>query len=135
MNWFQKLSARAKLLLAFVAVSAILGGVAAFALFKMGTINDSLEHVGRPGCRRHALGLRGRIQDGGDAQGRSRMRCWRPNPRRFTTRRPTSTRWRRPSRRPANRVEPTLITSEGKAAMATIKEDYPRYVAMCHETH
>ena len=42
MNWFQKLSARAKLLLAFIAVSAILGGVAAFALFKMGTINDSL---------------------------------------------------------------------------------------------
>ena len=32
MNWFQKMSARAKLLLAFATVSVILGGVAAFAL-------------------------------------------------------------------------------------------------------
>ena len=42
MSWFQKLSARAKLMLAFVAVSALLSGVAGFTLYKMNAINDSV---------------------------------------------------------------------------------------------
>lgn len=45
MSWFQKLSARAKLLLAFLSVAGIMGTVSIVALIQMGAINTMLEGI------------------------------------------------------------------------------------------
>jgi methyl-accepting chemotaxis protein len=45
MGWFHKLSARVKLILSFVVVAVLLSGVATFALYKMGLINDSTQYM------------------------------------------------------------------------------------------
>ena len=45
MSWFQKFSARTKLLLAFFFVCSILGSISAFALVKMGAINATIQVV------------------------------------------------------------------------------------------
>ena len=133
MNWFQKLSARAKLLLAFIAVSAILGGVAAFALLKMGTIDDSLNGL----AGRDVVGMHWAYEANLEmAEMRKVVRdaLLETKPDAILAKKADVDKVAAAFAEACKQVEPTLITSEGKAAMATIKEDYPRYTAMCHET-
>ena len=132
MNWFQKLSARAKLVLAFIAVSAILGGVAAFALFKMGTINDSLSVL----ASRDVVGMHWAYEANLEmAEMRKVVRdaLLETKPEAILAKKADVDKVAAAFAEACKQVEPTLITAEGKAAMATIKEDYPRYIAMCHE--
>ncbi len=133
MNWFQKLSARAKLVLAFTAVSAILGGVATFALLKMGTINDSLSTL----ANRDVVGLRWAYEanlEMADMRRVVRDALLETKPEAILAKKTDVDKVAAAFTEACKQVEPTLITSEGKAAMATIKEDYPRYTAMCQET-
>jgi hypothetical protein len=133
MNWFQKLSARAKLLLAFIAVSAILGGVAGFALFKMGTINESLNVL----ASRDVVGLHWAYEANLEmAEMRKIVRdaLLETKPEAILAKKADVDKVAALFTEACKEVEPTLITADGKAAFATIKENYPRYIAMCHET-
>ena len=132
MKWFQKLSARAKLLLAFSVVSAILGGVAAFALYKMGDINDALHTVDS----RDITGLHGAYEANlqmADMRRLARDVLMETNHEAVQGKKAAADKIIAAFEEACKEVEPTMITPEGKAAIEVVKEGYPHYSAGCYE--
>jgi methyl-accepting chemotaxis protein len=133
MRSFQNLSTRTKLLLGFVTVSILLGGVASFAVYKMGTINDSLTTL----TKRDVVGLHDAYEANVKLQ--QIRRCTRDAllatahdvMQAKKTELATLTAAFDAARKA---VEPTLVTPEEMAAYAVLKEDSSRYFAGCLET-
>jgi methyl-accepting chemotaxis protein len=128
MNWFQKLSARAKLLLAFVTVSVILGGVAAFALYQMGEIDlalDTLHGRDLPGITNAYEAQVNKIQVGRN----SRAAMSENNPEAIKALIGKIEKYAAGFHEACNSLEATLVTAEGKAELTTVREGFASYLA------
>jgi len=133
MGWFHKLSAKIKLVLAFAMVSALLGGVASFALYKMGTINDSLSTL----TNRDVVGLHAAYEANVKLQ--QIRHCTRDALLAVTQDVMQAKKVQLATLTAAfdvacKAVEPTLVAPEERAAYTVLKEESPRYFAGCLET-
>jgi methyl-accepting chemotaxis protein len=129
---FQNLSARVRLILGFVAVSVLLSGVAVLALYQMNLINQSVEKL----VDRDVTGIQAAyeadllighmrrvIRDTLIATKTDAIRAGKVEVAKTGA----------AFEEACKKVEPTLITVEGKAALAQIREAYPGYIAGCQE--
>ena len=132
MSWFTKLSARVKLVLAFVVVSVLLSGVAGFALYKMSAINDAItvlakrDVAGMQACYAANLQIghmRRLVRDGLLEKNAEVIKGFKAEVAKTATAFDEA----------CKKAEPTLITMEGKAALGQIKEASPPYLAGCNE--
>jgi len=132
MNWFRKLSARTKLQLAFVFVSALLSGVAGFALYEAGVVNHYLTTLANRDMKGmyHAneanlhMGTMRKIVRDALLETKTEV---------IQGTKATVAKTLAAFAEACNGVEPTLITTEGKAALADIRETLPPYTAACNE--
>jgi hypothetical protein len=133
MSWFQKLSARAKLMLAFIAVSALLGGVAGYGLYQLGVVNDYLntlasrDMVGLRACHEANLcmgNMRKIVRDALLETKPDMIQAIKSNVAKTTS----------AFEEACKKAEPTLITAEGKAALAEVNRGLPGYMAGVNET-
>jgi hypothetical protein len=130
MGWFKKLSAKVKLLVAFVAVAVLLSGVAAYSLYEMGKITDSLSTL----RARDLVGVVEAYECNGQTLllGRAtRQMLAETDPEVLKQGLVQIDKYGVDFDAAAKRLEPTLITAEGKASLAATKEYFAKYQALC----
>ena len=127
MGWFQKLSARMKLMLAFIGVSVILGGVAGYTLYELGKVNQSLEtlqhrdlagivYADDANFMRACIGRQIRnlmLQTDSEAINRDRTKI---------------EKYAEKFVEDCKGLEPTLATAEGKALLTEVQNCLPPYM-------
>jgi len=132
MGWFTKLSAKVKLLLAFVAVAVMLSGVAGYSLYEMGKVTDSLSTL-------RARDLVGVIEAyecncATLTMGRTtRHMMGMTDPEILKQGLVTLEKNYADFQNAAKRLEPTLVTDEGRASLAEVKENLRHYYELCHK--
>jgi uncharacterized protein Yka (UPF0111/DUF47 family) len=132
MGWFKKLSAKVKLLLAFVAVAVLLSGVAGYSLYEMGRITESLSTL----RARDLVGIVEAYECNGATllMGRATRQMMAETDAEtlkqgLVTIDKNATDFDAASKR----LEVTLITNEGKAALAAVRENMRQYHALCRK--
>lgn len=132
MRCFRNLNARVKLILGFVTVSALLSGVAGLALHEMNTINDSVTQL----VNRDLTGLHSAYEANlhiGHMRRIIRDMLIDSKPEVIATVKTEATKTAAGFEEACKQLEPTLITVEGKAAFAQIREVFPSYIAGCYQ--
>ena len=132
MRCFQNLNARVKLILGFVTVSVLLSGVAALALFQMGVIYQSVHKL----VARDVTGLHAAYEANlliGHMRRYVRDMLIETNVDVIRAGKAEVAKTGAAFEAACKDVEPTLITENGRAALAQIREVYPSYIAGCYE--
>lgn len=132
MAWFSHLSARVKLLLAFAVVSAILSGVAGFALHEMATIYGALDTL----TERDLPGLQQAYEANLQivAIGRAVRNVILESDHAVMSRHKENIdKYAADFSEACQKAESTIVTAEGKALLAGIKDAFPGYIAQVHE--
>ena len=132
MSWLRNLSAQWKLMLAFVVVSVLLSAVSIFALQRMGLIADSLEIL----KSRDLTGIQGayEAQHQVTLVGRAVRTLMTETERTAMEKQKAKMDGMVGAFDAAcKQLEPTLITAEGKATLAEVRETFPRYLAECYK--
>jgi methyl-accepting chemotaxis protein len=133
MSWFQKLSARAKLMLAFITVSTLLGGVAVYGLYEMRVVNGYLNTL----AGRDMVGLQAAYEanlDIGHMRKIVRDALLAKNAEAIQPIKADVASTTSKFEEACKKVEPTLITPEGIAAITEVKNGLPTYLACVKET-
>ena len=130
MGWFQKLSARAKLLLAFLTVAGIMGSVSVVALYQMGTINSMLEGI----YKQNLLGITSVKQANINLAyiGRDVLRACRSTDKdAIEGFRNNINEQAKTFQKEFALLEQNANSAEEKALVAKVKEGFPKYLAYC----
>ena len=130
MGWFQKLSARAKLLLAFLAVAGILGSVSVVALLQMGSINSMLEGL----YTKNLLGISAVKQANINLAyiGRDVLRAARTSDKaEIESFRNGIEEQAKTFEKEFSFIEQKADAAEEKALVARVKEGFPKYMGKC----
>ena len=132
MRCYKNLSVKLKLIIPFLVVSTLMAGVAAFATYKMDTINEALKAM----QTRDLAGLRAAYDANlqmGNMRQIIRNALLETNHELVQANQAEVAKTATAFEDACKDVEPTLVTADGKAVLAQIKEAYTPYLAGCHE--
>jgi len=130
MGWFHKLSARAKLLLAFLSVAGIMGTVSLVALYQMGLIDTMLEGI----YKQNLLGVTSVKQANLNLAyiGRDVLRACRSSDKEaIDGYRNTINEQAKTFEKEFAYLEQNAASAEEKTLVTKVKEGFPKYLGHC----
>lgn len=121
MSAFHKLSARAKLMVAFIAVSAVMGLVACFALYQVSQVNTSLNEL----AERDVIGIQASYEANlliGHMRRIVRDALLETETEKIAATKGEIAKTQATFEKEIEKLAPTLVTAEGKAALAEVRK-------------